>query len=201
MHTRHGRVKQSVFAGFACGFDAGHNAAPGTRHFFVAGSGQAHGEFVGALAAVHQVGVAIDQARRDQGVLAVVLGQWPVSVGQIGVRTHPGDGPLRDHDGRIGHSRSASTQGLRGQVQVVPDAVGAGQGCQIEIVGHGRLHCIHLIMGSFNPCFLAVATASSYPASAWRITPEPLSLTSTRAKRSAAASVPSATMTMPECCE
>ena len=145
--------------------------------------------------------MAIDQARRDQGALAVVLGQWPVSVWQIGVRTHPGDGPLRDHDGRIGHGWCTCTQGLRGQLQVVPNAVGAGQGRQVETVGHGRPRCIHLIMGSFSPCFLAVATASSYPASAWRITPEPLSLTSTRARRSAASSLPSATMTMPECCE
>ena len=56
-------------------------------------------------------------------------------------------------------------------------------------------------IGNFNPCSRALCLASSYPASACRITPVAGSFHSTRAIRFAAASVPSHTITTPACCE
>ena len=72
LQTGHGGMEQIVLARVACGLDAGHNAAPGTRHLFVAGPGQAHGKFMGPLATVDQMRVAVDQAGRDPGAVTVV---------------------------------------------------------------------------------------------------------------------------------
>ena len=51
--------------------------------------------------------------------------------------------------------------------------------------------------GRSTPRSRAASIASGYPASAWRMTPVPGSVVSTRRSRRAAASVPSATTTMP----
>ena len=56
-------------------------------------------------------------------------------------------------------------------------------------------------IGRSSPCSRAQSTASSYPASAWRMTPEAGSFQSTRSIRRSAASVPSQTMTKPACWE
>ena len=126
LQSGNGRIEQSVFGRQSRGLDAGHNAAPCPRHLFIAGTGQAHRKFVGTLAAVHQVRVAVDEAWRDQGALAIVCGQLSVSVWQIGEGAHPGNGAMLDHDGRIRHGGTACAQSLRRQVQVVPNAIGAG---------------------------------------------------------------------------
>ncbi len=62
-----------------------------------------------------------------------------------------------------------------------------------------RRHCLSRrgIMGRSTPPSRAAAIASGYPASAWRMTPVPGSAVSTRSRRRVAASVPSATTTMP----
>ena len=52
-----------------------------------------------------------------------------------------------------------------------------------------------------RPCSRAQAFASSYPASAWRITPLAGSFHNTRLIRSPAASLPSQQITRPACCE
>ena len=57
------------------------------------------------------------------------------------------------------------------------------------------------IPGKSSPRSLAHSRASGYPASAWRMTPVAGSFHSTRSSRFAAAGVPSATITMPACCE
>src|SRR6266571_7209463 len=59
----------------------------------------------------------------------------------------------------------------------------------------------HASDGSSSPCCRAHAIASSYPASAWRITPVAGSFHSTRSMRRAASGVPSHTITMPACWE
>src|SRR6185369_4973496 len=56
-------------------------------------------------------------------------------------------------------------------------------------------------IGRSRPARFAVSIASSYPASAWRITPDAGSLCSTRAMRASASRVPSQTITTPACCE
>ena len=126
LQSWNGRIEQGIFVRQSRGLDAGHNAAPSPRHLFVARPGQAHGKFVGTLAAVNEVRVAIDEAWRDQGALAGMFGQLSVIVWQFGVSAHPGNGPLLDHNGRIRHSGQACAQGLRSQMQVMPNAIGAG---------------------------------------------------------------------------
>ena len=75
LQARHGLGKKLVFRRRTRGLDRRHNAPARLGHFFVRGTGQAHGEFVGTLAAVDQMGVAIDQARRDQGARALPVRQ------------------------------------------------------------------------------------------------------------------------------
>src|SRR5439155_1137092 len=52
-------------------------------------------------------------------------------------------------------------------------------------------------IGRSSSCCAAASSASAYPASAWRRTPVPGSVVSTRSRRSPISSVPSATTTMP----
>src|SRR5690606_4343679 len=59
----------------------------------------------------------------------------------------------------------------------------------------------HQTIGNLKPVSVAHSRATSYAASACRITPVPGSFQSTRAIRLSAASVPSQTITTPECCE
>src|SRR5687768_11980041 len=54
-------------------------------------------------------------------------------------------------------------------------------------------------IGSLIPSRRAVSSAVSYPASAWRATPIPGSVVSTRATRSRARGVPPTTVTWPAC--
>src|SRR5436309_15203384 len=56
-------------------------------------------------------------------------------------------------------------------------------------------------IGSRIPCRRAAASASGYPASAWRATPRPGSFVRTRSSRRAADGDPSATLTCPACSE
>ena len=56
-------------------------------------------------------------------------------------------------------------------------------------------------IGTFTPLFFAKFLASSYPASTCLATPIPGSFVRTRSMRLAMASVPSATVTCPACCE
>jgi len=62
-------------------------------------------------------------------------------------------------------------------------------------------HGAHSRLGVLMPAFFANATASSYPASAWRTTPRPGSVVSTRSIRAAAPFVPSHTTRAPACVE
>ena len=72
------------------------------------------------------MGMAIDQARRGQLALAVMLGQVLV-IGRHGVlRTHPDHAALLHDDGRrsaLGHIPLVQT---RRQAQIEPAAIGAG---------------------------------------------------------------------------
>ena len=82
-------------------------------------------------------------------------------------------------------------------------------GCYVERYPHYHHHHTvitvinSVVAGSYNlavkskSLFLAVSFASSYPASACRITPIPGSFLRTRLSLAAAASLPSATITMP----
>ena len=142
-----GGFEEFVFARLARGAHAGDDAAAGACHFLVAGAVQTHGEFVGALAAIDQVGVAIDQARRGQHALAVMARQGRICGRQGLLRPHPGHAALLHHDAGIlpvTHGL-AGLEHVRRQAQVLPAAVGrrgwseCASGCRSGCVGlcHG----------------------------------------------------------------
>ncbi len=60
-----GLVAKLVRAGRLGGADGRGDPATGPRNFLIGGTGAAHGMFVGAGAAEDEMGVAVDQARRD----------------------------------------------------------------------------------------------------------------------------------------
>ncbi len=61
------RLRQQLFlAGGAGGVDGGNDAAAGARDLLVAGAVETQVELLRAIAAEHQMRVAVDQARRDQ---------------------------------------------------------------------------------------------------------------------------------------
>ena len=120
--------EEFVFRSRTRGLDGRHNAATRLGDLFVGGTCQAQGELVGALAAVHQMGVAIDQARRDQGARPLPARQVLPSGGHCRIGPHPLDLPLLHHDADAGagrHRHIGLHQGLHWQ-QAVPDAIGAG---------------------------------------------------------------------------
>ena len=137
---------QLVLRRFARGPDAGDDAAAGTGHFFVAGPGQAHGELVGTLAAIDQVGVAVDQARRGQAPCAIMPGQRLVFGGHGILRAHPDHAALLHHDTgqrALGNIRHFGDIQLRRQTQVVPAAVGRDCGMRNNL-RHGDAPSVRL---------------------------------------------------------
>jgi RecA/RadA recombinase len=95
------------------------------------------------------------------------------------------------HDSQFTHGASrAWTGGSRQRHQL--RAIG-------DYLSHGR-EPVDGCMGMRIPCSCANSMASGYPASTCRITPIPGSVVSTRSSRRSAASVPSATTTIPACC-
>ncbi|MPN02764.1 hypothetical protein SDC9_149980 [bioreactor metagenome] len=136
LKTRQSQRHQFVLRRFARGPDAGDDAAAGPGHFFVAGTGQAHGKLVGALAAIDQMGVAVDQARRGKTPCAIVPGQRLV-LGRHGVlRAHPDHAALLHHDAgqrTFGNIRHLGDIQLRRQTQVLPAAVGGDCGMGISL--------------------------------------------------------------------
>ena len=99
---------------------------PALRHFFVAGAGQAHRELVGALAAVDQVRVAIDQARRDERAAAVAARQAGELRPAARCARRSSGSRRRDDDGRIAAMRGRRPARRR-EPQAGPDAVGGGR--------------------------------------------------------------------------
>ena len=79
------------------------DAAAGARDLFIAGPLQPHLEFAGTVAAMHEMGVAIDQRRRDQPAAEVLrAGRRAKSAGQIGLGPDPERSPrLQSRDRRI----------------------------------------------------------------------------------------------------
>ena len=120
--------KEFVLGRLARGLDGRHDAAAGLGHFFVRGARQPHGEFVGPLAAIDEVGVAVHQAGRGQGAAGIVAGEVCVGGGQRGGGAYPAHrASLHHHAGRrSGRQRCIEHSEFGHRAQVVPDAVGAG---------------------------------------------------------------------------
>src|SRR5690606_1711151 len=70
---------------------AGENAAAGACDFLVTGALESHLELAGAVAAVDDVGVAVDQARRDQTIFQIVGWRVAPGGGQLRLGAGPGD--------------------------------------------------------------------------------------------------------------
>ncbi len=106
LKPRQGLREQFVFRSGARGFHGGDDASAGPGDLFVAGSGQPHGEFVGAVAAIDEVGVAIHKAGRGQGAPTRMAGQRGEGRRHGGHGSDPAHGAALHHDagqGIVGH--------------------------------------------------------------------------------------------------
>ena len=107
-----GRREQRAVAGRARGGDGRADAAAGARDVLVARALQAQLELARALAAVDQVGVAVDQAGRDQRAAEVVLGvDASAPARQVGVGADPAQDRRRRPAAR--RARSSPSRSLR----------------------------------------------------------------------------------------
>ena len=131
--ARQGLRVKAVLAGGTGGLDGGGNAAAGARDFLVTGAVQTQVEFVGAIAAEHEMGVAVDQTGRDQGAVERFhfVGQRHGRVRQLVHPPQPGDAPVLHGDCRLFDQAVRRVVGERCQGGVQQQAVPAGR-------GHGR---------------------------------------------------------------
>src|SRR5690606_34688396 len=182
------------------GGGGGVDAPAGVHDLHVGGALQAHLEFVLPAPGIHQVGVRVHQAGGDQtprgvdhpGLLqagAVLFRNFPVGADGLDDSLFDPDASVFDDVKRLHR--------LAGQ-----GSVGAPFQCdQLTGVADPERSAVHAdppsSIGMRMPFSRANRMAFSYPASAWRTTPIPGSVVSTRSRRFSAALVPSATITMP----
>ena len=117
-------AEQRVLVGFARGAHRRHDAAAGAGDVLVAGACQAHRKLVGALAAVDQVGVAVDQAGAQQGAGAVKARQAGVQGRHRLAGADPGDPPIGHDQADVARYRIEAFQRPGQGTQVFPDAIG-----------------------------------------------------------------------------
>ena len=79
----------------------GDNAAASPRDFLIGRALKPHLEFASAVAAMDDVGVAIDKAGRDQTTFKVKRFLVPVTGGNVGGLTAPGDGISLNDDSAV----------------------------------------------------------------------------------------------------
>jgi hypothetical protein len=101
----------------------------------------------------------------------------------------PGEGERTDREG--------AAPGERERIQGGPRPGGEARRKSRRRDRERYSTAVAVSIGIRMPCLRAQSMASSYPASACRITPVPGSVVSTRSSRRAASAVPSATTTMP----
>ncbi len=179
------QTRQLVLASAAEIPDAECDPAAAGGDFLVGGAREALLELVRSGRAEHGVSVGIDEAREGDPPPGVKPGGARRLAGQVRHRPTGRDASLPDPDEGIRRNRERRRRRLA-RVDQVADA-------EDDQIGfpHGR----GATMGSFIPLCLAVISAASYPASAWRATPRPGSFVRTRSRRSAPSAVPSATVT------
>ena len=126
LQTRQREGEQFILTRRTGGRYAGDNAPARLGHLFVAGTGQAQGKFVRALAAIHQMRVAVDQAGRDQRAAPIECRQTGIWSGHGIIRANPGQHAALDHDGRKipCHQRCIRRGELRHHPQVAPHPIG-----------------------------------------------------------------------------
>ena len=114
-----------VFGGCARGGHGGNDATPGAGNLFVARALQPQFELMGAVAAVDQVGVGIDQARGDPAALAID-GVGSVELGGLGLWAGVEDpAVLGDNDAVIDFAEPRPIQHERRETGIAPKAIAA----------------------------------------------------------------------------
>ena len=197
------RRAEGRLAGRTRGAHRRENPAAGRVQLLVGGAGSAQRELLHTIAREARVRVAVDEPRHRAEPATVELlrvADARVEVAHPPHRLDPAltaeDVCVLDHlDGAqvAAAERRAGAPRRRHLRQVADEQGPSGGGA-----GHSRgCGCI----GGSKPCSRANSIASTYPASTWRMTPVPGSVVSTRSRRSAISSVPSATTTIPACCE
>ena len=112
------------------------DAAAGARDLLVARAGEPHFEFARAVAGVDEMGVAVDQSRRDPAAVAVDDAR-PVapSGGQIGLRADEGDAAAARRDrAALDDAEARPLGGERRQTRVEPNRFRPRRAAR---VGHG----------------------------------------------------------------
>ena len=105
--------------------------AAGTSDVLIARALQALFEFVGAIAGVDQVRVAVDEARRQPAAFAVELRGGANGARQRGARAQPGDPPVAYRKRAVAHRAVRRPGSHRRQCDVDDDkiAIDHGLGC------------------------------------------------------------------------
>ena len=91
LSTLHGIIEKRRGVGGASRLDGALDAASRCHDFLVTLASQAAGELVGAVAAKHEVGVAVDEPRDDGPTGAIEFRKVPELAQQVGFGPHPGN--------------------------------------------------------------------------------------------------------------
>ncbi len=123
VEARQGLRDQLVLGCGAGRLHGGEDAAAGTRDLLVGGAAEAQLELVRAVAAVDEVGVAVDQAGRDPAAFEIdALGGF--KRGLLGLRTDPGNAAILGGDGTAFDAADAAARGIeRGDARIRPETV------------------------------------------------------------------------------
>ncbi|CDX24834.1 hypothetical protein MPLB_600009 [Mesorhizobium sp. ORS 3324] len=116
-----------VLARGAQRFHGRDDASPCPRHLFIGGAGQPHLEFVGAVAGIDKMRVAVDQARRDPAAVAVDgLGALRKSSWHIGFHTGIDNEPVaRGYRAFFDEAEASRIPGHGRQARIAPETKAA----------------------------------------------------------------------------
>ncbi|MCY1301643.1 hypothetical protein D9M70_512670 [compost metagenome] len=105
-------------------FHRGNDATAGPCDLFIGGAFEPHLELAGAVAAVHEMRMAIDEGRRQDAAFAVNRFEAACEVGrQIAIGTRKSDPPIDDSNGRIlDKPKSFGGFAQRHKARVAPNA-------------------------------------------------------------------------------
>ncbi|MCY1415763.1 hypothetical protein D9M71_312560 [compost metagenome] len=164
--ARAGQGEQLVLGGGAGGAHGAEDAAAGAGDLGVAGALKTLLELAGAVAGVHQVGVAVDQPGGQQPAAPGQAGAGDAGFVQLGHRAEQGDAAVLDQHGH-----------RRGQLlQAVEDADVAPQQALVGKCGHGWMtfgwRCLYIqYERGRRPSSIAIAVGPASRPGAGRETP------------------------------
>src|SRR5579871_2662203 len=192
-HVFLGRAEQIGFACSAGSTNGRSDSTTGCRNLSVGSARSPLFKFIGAIARENRMRVRVDEAGHHDAISGVDNCHIAPNPG---TRTHPFDSPVRNQHRAIGNDCEIAHFGSGAR------ACRTSQRYQLRAIDNGgAAHCAESSIGIRMPFSRATSMALGYPASACRITPIPGSVVNTRCKRRPPDSVPSATTTIPACCE